>query len=63
MEPFVGTAEVTAFLGRDRNWLYANQDKLGIPRYRLGGGWRYRLSEIERWAEGHRSGITETLSA
>jgi predicted DNA-binding transcriptional regulator AlpA len=50
----VRTEAAADHLGVDKRWLYANQDRLKIPRYRLGGGrgaLRYRLSELDVWVE------------
>lgn len=51
-EPFV-TADVAAnHLGKPVSWLYNNAERSGIPRYRIGNQWRYRLSEVDAWMEG-----------
>lgn len=49
IEPFVGTEEVAAFLGKPPSWLYNRAERLGIPRYRVGLHYRYRLSEVAAW--------------
>lgn len=53
-EPFVDLQTVADFLGKDRDWLYSNQARLGIPRVRLGRHFRYRISEVVAWMEGNR---------
>jgi predicted DNA-binding transcriptional regulator AlpA len=52
IEPFVGTREVAEMLGKPESWLYNRADELGIPRYKVGLIWRYRLSEVEAWIRG-----------
>lgn len=49
LESFVSTAEVAEFLNKPESWVYANAGPLGLPRYRLGNQWRYRLSEVADW--------------
>lgn len=53
-EPFVGTREVAAFLGKPVSYVYEHAGRLGIPRYKLGNQWRYLLSEVEDWLRGHQ---------
>lgn len=48
-EPFVGTAAVAEFLGKPESWVYDQAKPLGMPRYRLGRCYRYRLSEVAAW--------------
>lgn len=50
-EPFVGTQDVADFLCKPRSWVFNNGDRCGIPRYRIGNQWRYRLSEVATWLE------------
>ncbi len=56
IEPFVGTEEVAAFLGKPPSWIYNRAERLGIPRYRVGLQFRYRLSEVAAWVERGRLG-------
>ena len=56
VEPFVGTEEVAAFLGKPPSWIYNRAERLGIPRYRVGLQYRYRLSEVAAWVEQGRLG-------
>ena len=55
-ESFVGTEDVAAFLGKPPSWLYNRAERLGIPRYRVGNQYRYRLTEVAQWVERHRGG-------
>jgi excisionase family DNA binding protein len=52
LEAFTGTAEVAQFLGKPESWIYDNARRLGIPRYKIGNQYRYKLSEVESWMEG-----------
>ena len=56
VEPFVGTEEVAAFLGKPPSWIYNRAERLGIPRYRVGLQYRFRLSEVAAWVERGRLG-------
>ena len=51
-EAFVTTEDVAAFLGKPPSWLYNRADRLGIPRYRVGQQYRYRISEVAAWVQG-----------
>jgi excisionase family DNA binding protein len=53
IERFSTTAEAAELLGKPRSWLHNNAARLGIPRYKTGNHWRYRLSEVSAWVEGH----------
>jgi excisionase family DNA binding protein len=53
-ERYVTTDEVAEFLGKPVTWVYNNAGPLGIPRYRLGNHYRYRLSEVAEWLSGQR---------
>jgi excisionase family DNA binding protein len=50
-EPFVGTEEVASLLGKPPSFIYNNAERLGLPRYKVGRVFRYRLSEIAAWVE------------
>jgi excisionase family DNA binding protein len=51
VESLVGTDEVATYLGKPRSWLYNNATRAGIPRYKVGNEYRYRLSEVAAWVE------------
>lgn len=36
-------------IGKPVSWLHHRADELGIPRYRIGNHWRYRVSELDEW--------------
>lgn len=56
IEPFVDTEELCKFLIKPASWVYNNAERLGIPRYRVGLQYRYRLSEVAAWLESTREG-------
>jgi excisionase family DNA binding protein len=48
------TDEVAALLGKSRHYIYANAERLGIPRVKIGKHYRYRPSDVTAWIEGQR---------
>lgn len=56
VEPFVTTEDVAEFLGKPPSWLYNRAERLGVPRYRVGLQYRYRLSEVAAWVESTKLG-------
>ncbi|GAA4361973.1 helix-turn-helix domain-containing protein [Angustibacter luteus] len=48
-EPFVSTREAARFLDKPPSWLHNCAARSGVPRYKIGKQYRYRLSELERW--------------
>lgn len=50
-ERFATTEEVADFLKKPASWVYHNAGPRGIPRYKVGNHWRYRLSEVALWVE------------
>jgi len=53
-EPWVTTEDVARHLGKPVSWIYNNAHRLGIPRVKIGNQLRYRLSEVDDWAESLR---------
>jgi hypothetical protein len=51
VEKFVGTEAVADFLEKPVSWLHNNAAPRGIPRYRVGNQWRFRLSEVAAWVQ------------
>lgn len=51
MNEFIDASALGGMIGRSRRWVYAEQERLKIPRYRFGREYRYRLSDIEVWIE------------
>ncbi|GAA4971719.1 hypothetical protein [Kineococcus glutinatus] len=50
-EPFIGSAAVAALIGKTPRWVVINQQRLALPRYRLGAHWRYRRPEVLAWLD------------
>jgi predicted DNA-binding transcriptional regulator AlpA len=49
LEPYVDLAEIREQFGfSERWWRYRLTDE-AFPKYRYGGHWRFRRSEVERW--------------
>ena len=55
-EPFVPTEEAASFLGKERGWLYDNLDRLDIPHVRIGRQLRFRISDLDSWAQQQSEG-------
>lgn len=55
-EPLATTAEVAAYLNKPESWVYDNAARLGIPRYKVGNHYRYRLTEVADWVDRRRKG-------
>lgn len=52
-EPFATTEDVATYLSKPRSWVHDNAARLGIPRYKVGNHYRYRLSEVAAWVEAY----------
>jgi len=50
-EAFVSTEQVAEFLGKPVSWIFNNAARAGLPRYKVGNHYRYRLSEVAAWVE------------
>ena len=50
-EPLHGTAAVADYLEKPASWVRNNAGPLGIPRYKVGNQYRYRLSEVAAWVD------------
>lgn len=55
-ESWVTTEVVADYLAKPAGWVYSNAARLGIPRYKVGNQYRYRLSEVSAWVEQARIG-------
>lgn len=51
IEPWVASKGAAEHLGVKASWLYNNQERLGIPRAKFGNTYRYKLSQLDTWAE------------
>lgn len=61
LEPYVDAKEVARLLGVAPKWVLerAVAGDNPIPSYKIGGHRRFRLTEIERWASGQKTGGDE----
>jgi predicted DNA-binding transcriptional regulator AlpA len=50
-EPWITTAEAAAHLGKNPAWLHNYGAKVGVPRFRLGRHYRYKVSALDAWLE------------
>jgi predicted DNA-binding transcriptional regulator AlpA len=53
-EPLMTTADVAALIGKSPHYVYANAERLAIPRIKIGKHYRCRPGEIGEWLEGQR---------
>jgi excisionase family DNA binding protein len=51
MEAFATTEDVANYLSKPPSWLHNNAARLGIPRYKVGKQYRYKISEVAAWVE------------
>ncbi len=47
----ISQREAADYLGKPTSWLYHEARKHGIPRYKIGAQWRYRLVELDAWID------------
>jgi hypothetical protein len=50
-KPLATTADVAAYLSKTPTWVNDNAARLGIPRFKVGKHYRYRMTEIEEWVD------------
>ena len=43
--------EAAAHLNVSTSYLYQTGDTVGVPRYRIGNKFRYKLSELDAWVQ------------
>ena len=43
--------EAAAHLNVSNSYLYQKGDTVGVPRYRIGNKFRYKLSELDAWVQ------------
>jgi excisionase family DNA binding protein len=43
--------EAAAHLNVSTSYLYQKGDSVGIPRYKIGNKFRYKLSELDTWVQ------------
>ena len=48
-EPWVSVQDVAGHLGVARDSVYRWIDHRGLPAYKIGRLWKFRLSDVDRW--------------
>ncbi|WP_217231812.1 helix-turn-helix domain-containing protein [Streptomyces anulatus] len=48
---YVGISDASAYLGMSQRWMYRESRKHGIPRYYFGGRLKFRIDDLDRWAQ------------
>ncbi|WP_443052085.1 helix-turn-helix domain-containing protein [Streptomyces sp. NBC_00250] len=48
---FLGIAEAAEYLDMSRRWMYRDSRRYGIPRYYFGGRLKFKVEDLERWAQ------------
>jgi excisionase family DNA binding protein len=51
-ERWIKTEEAAEYLSVSTSYLYQKGDSVGVPRVRLGDGYRYRMSDLDAWLLG-----------
>ena len=50
-ENWVSTKEICEYLGVKRHTVFAWVKELEMPGRKIGGNWKFKISEIEKWIE------------
>ncbi|MGW8765859.1 helix-turn-helix domain-containing protein [Streptomyces sp. NPDC055815] len=48
---FLGIAEAAEYLGMSQRWMYRDSRRHGLPRYYFGGRLKFKVEDLERWAQ------------
>ncbi|MFJ4868624.1 helix-turn-helix domain-containing protein [Streptomyces sp. NPDC088757] len=52
MDPrFLGIAEAAKYLDMSQRWMYRDSRRHGVPRYYFGGRLKFKVEDLERWAQ------------
>jgi excisionase family DNA binding protein len=51
-ERWIKTEEAAEYLSVSTSYLYQKGPAVGLPRVRLGDGYRYRMSDLDAWMLG-----------
>ena len=51
---YMTTQELMKFLGLSRTKIWSLINSEGLPAFKLGGDYRYRMSEVVQWMENYR---------
>ncbi|WP_374119768.1 helix-turn-helix domain-containing protein [Streptomyces sp. MBT42] len=47
----MGIAEAAEYLDMSLRWMYRDSRRHGIPRYYFGGRLKFKVEDLERWAQ------------
>ncbi|MFD6969592.1 helix-turn-helix domain-containing protein [Streptomyces sp. NPDC059979] len=48
---FVGIADAAEYLDMSERWMYRDSQQHGIPRYYFGGRLKFKVEDLDRWAQ------------
>ena len=48
---WISVKEAAAHLNLSTSYLYQKGDSVGIPRYKIGNKFRYKMSELDAWVQ------------
>ncbi|MFV5992726.1 helix-turn-helix domain-containing protein [Streptomyces sp. NPDC056231] len=51
---FLGIVEAAEYLDMSQRWMYRDSQRYGIPRYYFGGRLKFKVGDLERWAQQQR---------
>lgn len=55
MKRLLTTEEAANYLGKSSWWLRENIGRLGIPAFKVGRQWRYKIEDLDSWLNSHRA--------
>lgn len=55
-EELIPEKDAAKIINVSKTFLSANRDKMKIPYYKIGGRYKYRLSEISIWLKQRKAG-------
>lgn len=53
---YIDVNEAATYLSTKKSWLYQNHKLIGIPSYNIGRQLRFKLDELDAWAQKRHSG-------
>ncbi len=59
---YLTTQELMQFLSLSRSKIWTLVKSEGLPAFKIGGDYRYRLSEVVAWMEKYRADFCESKS-
>lgn len=51
VERWVITKEICEYLAISRQTLRTFIEKRGMPAHKIGGSWRFKISEVDKWVD------------